>query len=115
MPRLRSVSLRIHLSPSTATYLLVHRTQDGNVIRDRRLDMGVLRYSTRGDHPVDVLPLLQRAVWDLERKRGVQPARSASAPPEGATGGRRVQESPDMPEWAVGLGDPELEQPLPGL
>lgn len=111
----RSVNLRLHLSSRGAAWTLVHRTSRGDSFRDRRLDMGMLRYASERDHPQEVIALLQRAVWDLARKHQISLPGGQSAPPPGDKGGK--DPSTPYPHLYEGLPpiDTDSQWPIPGL
>jgi hypothetical protein len=115
MTRARSVRLAVHLGRSQASYSLVLRTHTGQTHQDRRLDIGTLRYASESDLPYDVLSLLQRAVWDLQRRHGHPdyPRSGAGAP--GGGGGRPELHSAALDRDGRPVGGQGVDAPLPGL
>lgn len=87
MARYRTVRLLLHLGRHRVDYALVLRTADGRDTTDRRLSWGQLPLPDGPEGPEALLPLLQRVVYDLCRKHGLDgPAQRPGAP--GGGGGR---------------------------
>jgi hypothetical protein len=87
MAKYRTVRLLLHLGKKRADYALILRTVGGQDTTDRRLSWGSLPLPQDHEGPDDLLPLLQRVVWDLHRRHGLTaPAQRPEAP--GGGGGR---------------------------
>lgn len=115
MARRQRVALTLHPTRHGAYWALTIRTEDGHRLSDRRLSYGFLPYAAGAQDPGQVIPLLQRAVWALERKHGLPSAAQRSPGAPGGDGGRDESDR-SIPRY--GDGPPagsDLDRPLPGL
>lgn len=115
MTRYRTVRLLLHLGKTRADYALVLRTVAGKDTTDRRLSWGSLPLPEAHAGPEDLLPLLQRVVYDLMRRHGLhEPAQRPGAP--GGGGGRPDADQEDtLPLFLISRDGQTLDtdgQPL---
>lgn len=96
MPRLQSLSLRVHVGRRSASWALVHRTDDGRTIWDRRLSSGSIDGPPASDSPQDLVALLRHVAETLEHTYGLRSPASGGREPLGAVGG-----SPTLPLQAL--------------
>lgn len=86
MKPLKSVRLALHPGRSSCSWSLIHRTDDGRTIFDRRLHAGTLAEVGVVAGVSDVPGILRAIADEIDRRHGV-PSPEAAREPLGAVGG----------------------------
>lgn len=115
MVPIRSIVLRVYLSPGAPQYQLVLERSRGNHRSDHRLDSGSLRFGLHSDHPQEVLRLLSAAIADLADRHEVDIPAQPVREPRGAVGGGDDYLPSGRLSHLTLLTDPGLDRPIPGL
>ena len=115
MARRQRIALTLHPVRHGAYWALTIRTEDGHRLSDRRLSFGHLPYGAGVEGPQHVIPLLQRAVWALERSHGAPSAPEGLSGAPGGGGGRVPGQGAEGWSRPLPEGGQGLDVPLPGL
>ena len=86
MKPLRTVRLAIHPGRHSTSWSLVHRTDDGRTVFDRRLHAGTLSHMGVIQGIADVSATLRQIADEMDRRHGI-PSPEAAREPLGAVGG----------------------------
>jgi hypothetical protein len=92
MSHLRTVRLVVHPGKHSTSWSLVHRTDDGRTVFDRRLHSGVLSHIGVLQRVTDVSACLRQIADEIDRRHGVPVAEGGSGALEG--GGGRPEDTP---------------------